>query len=144
MVIISIIKIIHIKYFNYIMHSIHFMSFEIYYCYYLYYINYVITGWLKSTGSRVVYKLDHRKPVLYVIPIEHILGKLPAVSVGDIGTIQYHQRNFFPGAAGDHRPGAGDGCSLSTRGHWHGPAICKEWPAPTWRGLLLGSLRGAW
>jgi hypothetical protein len=31
-------------------------------------------GWLNSVGSRIVYELDHKKLVLYVIPIEHILG----------------------------------------------------------------------
>ncbi len=94
------------------------MSFEIYYSYYAYYFNYVITGWLKSIGSRVVYELDHRKPVLYVIPIEHILGKLPVVPVGDTGTIPYHLRNFFLGAPGDRRPGAGDGCRMWFVNSW--------------------------
>ena len=56
-------------------------------------------------GSRVVYELDYRKPVLYVIPIQSILGKLAVVPVGDTGTI----------------------CGLSTRGHWDGPVICNEW-----------------
>ncbi len=41
-----------------------------------------------------VYELDHRKPVLYVIPVEKILGKLPHVPVGDTGTIQHHLRNL--------------------------------------------------
>ena len=42
-------------------------------------------GWLKSVGSQIVYNLDHRKPVLYVIPIENVLpvGKLSVVPVGD-------------------------------------------------------------
>ena len=40
-------------------------------------------------GSRVLYELDYwyRKPVLYVIPIQSILGKLAVVPVGDTGTI---------------------------------------------------------
>ncbi len=46
-------------------------------------------GWLKLIGSSswIVYELDHRKPepVLYVIPIEHILGILPVAPVGDTG-----------------------------------------------------------
>ncbi len=88
------------------------MSFAICYSYYVYYIDYVSTGWLNSIGSRVVYERDHRKPVLYVIPIEHILGKLPIVPVGDTGTIPYHQRNCFLGAPGDRRPVAGDGCRM--------------------------------
>ena len=100
------------------MQIIFIMSFEIYLSYYEYYINYVITVWLKSIGSRVVYELDHRKPVLYVIPIEHILGKLPEVPVGDTLTIQYHQRNFFQGAPGDCRPVAGDGCRMWFVNSW--------------------------
>ncbi len=33
-----------------------------------------LVGWLESVGSRVVYELDYKKPVLYVIPIQSILG----------------------------------------------------------------------
>ena len=83
-----------------------------------------ITGWLKSVGSQILYELDHRKPVLYVIPIQNILGKLPVAPVGDTGTIPHHLRNVFPGAPGDRRPGAG--CGLSTRGLLVGPVICNE------------------
>jgi hypothetical protein len=36
-----------------------------------------LAGWLKSIGFQILYELDHRKPVLYVIPVDHILGKLP-------------------------------------------------------------------
>jgi len=75
-------------------------------------------GWLESVGSRVVYELDYKKPVLYVIPIQSILGKLPVVPVGDTGTIQYHLRNTFPGAPGDRRMGAGDGCKMWFVNSW--------------------------
>ncbi len=61
---------------------------------------------MRSIGSQIVYELDHRKPVLHVIPVEHILGKLPLVPVEDTGTIPHHLRNLFPGAPGDRRPGA--------------------------------------
>jgi hypothetical protein len=47
-----------------------------------------LVGCLESVGSRVVYELDYKKPILYVIPIQ----------------------NTFLGALGDRRPGAGDGC----------------------------------
>ena len=85
-----------------------------------------VVGWLESVGSRVVYELDYKKPVLYVVPIQSILGKLPLVPVGDTGTIPHSMRNAFSGAPGDRRPGAGDGCRMwicgsSTRGHWDGP-----------------------
>ncbi len=51
------------------MQIIRIMFFKLYYSCYLDYINYVTIDWLKSIGSRVVYELDHRKPVLYVIPL---------------------------------------------------------------------------
>ncbi len=99
-----------------------------YYMYYMYYVYYnyyfVLAGWLKSIGrldefgSQIVYELDHRKPVHYVIPVEHILRKLPLVPVGDIGTIQHHLRNLFPGAPGDRKPGAGDGCRMWFVNSW--------------------------
>ena len=66
----------------------------------------------------VVYELDYKKPILYVIPIQSILGKLPVVPVGDTGTIPYHLRNTFPGAPGDRRPGAGDGCKMWFVNSW--------------------------
>jgi hypothetical protein len=75
-----------------------------------------------------VYELDYRKPVLYVIPIQSILGKLAVVPVGDTGTIPYHLRNVFQGAPGDRKLGVPEtdaGCGLSTRGHWDGPVICN-------------------
>ncbi len=64
-----------------------------------------------SIGSRVVYELDHKNPILYVIPIQSILGKLPVVPVasGDTGTIPHHLCHHFPGAPGNSRPGSGDG-----------------------------------
>jgi hypothetical protein len=65
-----------------------------------------------------LYALDYKKPVLYVIPIQSILGKLAVVPVGDTGTIPYHLRNVFPGAPGDRRPGAGDGCGMWFVNSW--------------------------
>ena len=77
-----------------------------------------IIGWLESVGSRVVYELDYKKPVLYVIPIQSILGKLPVVPVGDTGTVPHRMRNSFSGAPGDRRPGAGDGCRMWFVNSW--------------------------
>ncbi len=62
-------------------------------------------GWLESVGSRIVYKLDHRQPILYVVPIQSILGKLAVVPISDTGTIQ-HLHNVLPSAPGDSRTGA--------------------------------------
>jgi len=92
----------------------------------MYYYNYVswsqycLSGWLESVGSRVLYELDHKKPILYVIPIESILGKLPVVPVGDTGTIPHRLRNRFEGEpqAGDRREGSGDGCRMWFVNSW--------------------------
>ena len=64
------------------MHYVHYIHYMFYF-YYFYYVS--NAGWLKSVGSQIVYNLDHRKPVLYVIPIENVLpvGKLSVVPVGD-------------------------------------------------------------
>jgi hypothetical protein len=64
---------------------------------------YTVSGWLESDGSRILYEVDYKKPILYVIPIESILGKLQVVPVGDTRTIPYSLRNIFPGAPGDRR-----------------------------------------
>ena len=87
----------------------------IYYCNYAHYCLLCFLGWLESVGSRVVYELDYKKPVLYIMPIQSILGKLPVVPVGDTCTIQHHLRNTFPG---DRRPGAGDGCKMWFVNSW--------------------------
>ena len=60
----------------------------------------------------MVYELDYKKPILYVVPIQSILGKLPLVPVGDTGTILHGMRNAFSGAPSDRRPGAGDGSRM--------------------------------
>ena len=79
-----------------------------------------LLGWLASVGSRVVYELDYKKPILYVVPIQNILGKLSLVpaSVWDTGTIPHSLRNTFEGAPGDRRPGAGDGCRMWFVNSW--------------------------
>ena len=77
-----------------------------------------LLGWLASVGSRVVYELDYKKPILYVVPIQNILGKLSLVPVGDTGTIPHSMRNTFAGAPGDRRPGAGDGCRMWFVNSW--------------------------
>jgi hypothetical protein len=101
------------------MYYMHYM-YNMYYTYYVYYIYYfVFAGWLNTIGSQILYELDRRKPILYVIAVEHILGKLPLVPVGDTGTISHHlRRNLFPGAPGDRRPDAGDGCRMWFVNSW--------------------------
>ena len=77
-----------------------------------------LLGWLASVGSRVVYELDYKKPILYVVPIQNILGKLSLVPVGDTSTIPHSMRNTLTGAPGDRRPGAGDGCRMWFVNSW--------------------------
>jgi hypothetical protein len=74
-------------------------------------------GWI-SVCSWILYELDHRKPILYVIPIQTILGKLPVVPAGDTGTIPHHLRNGFPGAPGDSKRRLGDGCRMWFVNSW--------------------------
>ena len=67
----------------------------------------VDAAWLKSVGSRVLFELDPKKPVLYVVPVESILGKLP---VGDFGTVPHRAmvcaRNFPARSQSRRRPHA--------------------------------------
>jgi hypothetical protein len=76
------------------------------------------SGWLESVGSRVLNELDYKKPILYVIPTESILGKLPVIPVGDTGTIPHKIRDLFRGAPGDSREGSGDGCRMWIVNSW--------------------------
>ncbi len=57
----------------------YYYDYYICYCNYAHYCLFCFMGWLESVGSRVVYELDYKKPILYVIPIQSILGKLPVV-----------------------------------------------------------------
>jgi hypothetical protein len=70
--------------------------------------------------------------MLYVVPIQSILGKLPLVPLGDTGTIQHSMAGActtpfraLPATRG--RALAMDaGCGSSTRGHWDGPVTCNK------------------
>ena len=69
------------------------------------------TEWLLACSSRIVYERRADNQVLYVLPVESILGKLPVVPVGETGTIPYCMRQHaedFVGAAFDTREGAGE------------------------------------
>ena len=48
----------------------------------------------------------------WVVPVDSIIGKLPVVPIGDTGTIPYSMAARFPGAHGDSRPDADEGCLL--------------------------------
>ena len=98
--------------------------------YYAYYSYYNISGWLESVGSRVLYELDYKNPILYVIPIEIILGNrdcrwflsVTPEQFRTAYTITFQMRLATAGRV----PGTDAGCGLSTRGHWDGPVICNE------------------
>jgi hypothetical protein len=80
-----------------------------------------LVGWLESVGSRVVYELDYKKPILYVVPIQSILGNLPLVPVGDTGTVPHSMRDTFSGAprlpaTGGRAQAMDAGYNSSTRG----------------------------
>jgi hypothetical protein len=68
----------------------------------------ICTEWLLACSSRIVYERLPDNQVLYVLPVESILGKLPVVPVGETGTIPYCMEDFV-GAAFSKREGAGDG-----------------------------------
>ncbi len=62
--------------------------------------------------SRLVYELKRDSQVLYVLPVESVLGKLPVVPIGDTGTIPFAMRQNardFADAAFDNSEGSGDG-----------------------------------
>ncbi len=99
----------------------------------------IYLGWLCSIGSRIVYEFDHRKPILYVIPVESILGKLTNylqytetrdTETRDTETIPHRLRNHFSWtvrpATACLVPAMDAGCGLSIRGHWDGPVMCNE------------------
>jgi hypothetical protein len=111
---------------------------DMYYMYFMYYLHYVyktncfvLAGWLKSIGYQILYELDHRKPVLYVAPVDYIMGKLPLVPVGDTERFSTTCTACFK----EHLATAGrvlsvDAvCGLSTHhdGQWRGPVTCNEW-----------------
>ena len=66
-----------------------------------------------------MYERQTDSQVLYVLPVESILGKLPVVPIGATGTIPYSMRQHaadFVDAAFDTSEGGGDGGGTSTRG----------------------------
>ncbi len=62
------------------------------------------SDWLESVGSRILYELNHRNPVLFDIPIQNTLGKPPVVPIGDTQTIPHHLCNVFLDGPSDSRP----------------------------------------
>jgi hypothetical protein len=86
---------------------------------YLAYLNTSVDAdWLESVGFRILLELDPKKPLLYIVHVESILGKLLVVPVGDFGTVPHGTRAQFPGAVADCTPGAGDGCPVWYVNSW--------------------------
>ncbi len=100
-----------------------------------------LAGWLESVGSRVAYELDYKKPILYVVPIQSILGKLPLVPVAIPVLSRTTCTTPFRAlpATGGRAKAMDDGCGSSTHGHWDGPVTCNKshWIANS-QGLGLG------
>ena len=57
----------------------------------------MLTDWAKRTETTIIYerKREIRHQVLYVVPIESILGRLPVVPIGDTGIIPHAKRANF-------------------------------------------------
>jgi hypothetical protein len=82
----------------------------------------------------LIRKLFIQVPLVYVIPVDSILGKLSLVQAGDTGTIPFEAtaRNqadrdalrdkFYPGGRSDSAPGSCDGTRL-----WHTNAWAMGW-----------------
>ncbi len=81
-----------------------------------------------SLGNKLVY-LPSPKPVLYVVPLSHILGRLPLVPAGDDGTIPWNMHcckaACYPRGVCDRQGSPGSGSPLVYINSW--PMIC-QWP----------------
>ena len=44
-------------------------------------------SWILTCGSRLIYETLPGKEVVYILPISSVLGRLPVVRAGDMGTI---------------------------------------------------------
>ncbi len=123
-----IIYIIAILYIMHIIISICYYYNYACYCNYAHFCMFCCIGWLESVASRVVYELDYKKPILYVIPIQSILCKLPVVPVGALAPSRTTCATHFlalPATAG-WVLAMNARCGSSTRGLWDGRGICNE------------------
>jgi hypothetical protein len=70
------------------------------------------TEWLQVCRSHIIYERRPDNHAFYVLPVESILGKLPAVADGGTETIPFSMRQHaadFVGAVFDTKEGEGDG-----------------------------------
>ena len=86
----------------------------------------------------ILHEFDRQKlvqvPLVYVIPVDSILGKLSLVQAGDTGTIPFEPTarsqadsdalcdQYYPGGQADSAPGKCDGTRL-----WHTNAWAMGW-----------------
>jgi hypothetical protein len=89
-----------------------------------------VVGWLESVGSQVVYELDYKKPILYVVPIESILGKIPGLWYLSATLELFRTACAMPFRALQATAGRAQamdaGCGSLTLGHWDGPVTCNK------------------
>ncbi len=122
MVNIYIIAIIHIM--HIIIVICHYYTYACY-CNYAHYCMFFCKGWLESVGSRVVYELDYKKPVLYVrVSLANFLW-FPLVTPAPSRSTCATHFLALPATAGwvlamDAR------CGSSTRRLWDGRGTCNE------------------
>jgi hypothetical protein len=96
--------------------------------------------WWPSTaqiGTKRMY-LPSPEPVVYVVPLSHILGKLPLIPAGDHCTIprSMHGRNIHWACAIVRASQARAVlCSTSTRGPWSGPLTTRHLSLETCIGI---------
>ena len=99
--------------------------------------------WWPSTaqiGTKILY-LPSPEPVVYVVPLSHILGKLPLIPAWDHGTIPEActaaTTRAIHGACAIVRASQARAvlCSTSTRGPWSGPLTTQHLPLETCIGI---------
>ena len=84
-------------------------------------------SWITTCGSRLIYETLPGKEVVYVLPISSVLGRLPVVRAGDMGTIPHKYRAGLRSGAhrfdhdlarADSAPGRGDCCPMYFVNSW--------------------------
>ena len=91
-------------------------------------------AWWPSTaqiGTKMLY-LPSPEPVVYVVPLSHILGKLPLIPAGDYGTIPRimhgHKEACYKRGVCDRRGEPGSGSPLYYINTWAIMMIMMFWP----------------
>ncbi len=101
------------------------------YAYYSFYCNYCWLLYCRMVGIcwiSVVYELDYKKPILYVVPIQSILGNFLWYLLVTLQLFLTECATPFRSlqATAGMAQAMGAGCGSSTRGHWDGPVTCNK------------------